>query len=67
MSFSISTLSKKVTPQFSKFANEKARSSILWGVYTFSIEMLTGSEINEDFHDGVGISLGTPVGGLKLL
>ncbi len=33
--------------------------------YTFSIEISTGSEINEDLHDGVGISLGTPGGGLK--
>ena len=31
----------------------------------FSIEMSTGSEINEDLYDGVGISLGTPVGGLN--
>ncbi len=28
------TLPKKVTPQFSKFANEKARRNIIWGVYT---------------------------------
>ncbi len=28
---------------------------------TFSTEMSTGSEINEDLHDGVEISLGTPV------
>ncbi len=34
--------------------------------YTFSIEISAGSEINEDLHDGVGISLGTPVGGLKV-
>ena len=27
----------------------------------------TGSEINEDLHDGIGISVGTPVGGLKLM
>ncbi len=33
--------------------------------YTFSIEISTGSEINEDLHDGVEISLGTPIGGLK--
>ncbi len=32
---------------------------------TFSIEISTGSEINKDLHDGVGISLGTPGGGLK--
>ncbi len=36
------------------------------GLNTFSIEISTGSEINEDLHDGVGISLGTPVGGLKI-
>ena len=24
---------KKVTPQFSKFANEKARRNFIWGVY----------------------------------
>ena len=35
------------------------------GLNTFSIEISTGSEINEDLHDGVGISLGTPGGGLK--
>ncbi len=28
-------------------------------------EISTGSEINEDLHDGVGISLGTPGGGLN--
>ena len=33
--------------------------------YTFTIEILIGSEINEDLHDGVGISLGTPGDGLK--
>ena len=33
--------------------------------YTFSIELSTGSKINEDLHDGVGISLGTPVGDLN--
>ena len=27
------TAPKKVTPQFSKFANEKARRNIFWGVY----------------------------------
>ena len=27
--------------------------------------MSTGSEINDDLYDGVGILLGTPVGGLK--
>ncbi len=32
----------------------------------FSIEILTGSEINSDLHDGARISLGTPVGGLSL-
>ena len=32
-----------------------------------SIEISTGSEINEDLHDSVGISLGTPVGGLKAM
>ncbi len=32
----------------------------------FSIEILTGSEINEDLHDGVEISLGTLDGGLKV-
>ncbi len=32
---------------------------------SFSIEISTGSEINADLHDGVEISLGTPVGGLK--
>ncbi len=31
------------------------------------IEVSTGSEINEDLHDGVEISLGTPVGGLKVI
>ncbi len=36
-------------------------------IYTLSIEMSTGSEINDDLHDGVEISLGTPVGGLKLM
>ena len=35
-------------------------------LYTFSIEISTDSEINDDLHDGVGISLGTPVGGLKI-
>ncbi len=30
-----------------------------------SIEISTGSKVNGDLHDGVGISLGTPVGGLK--
>ena len=30
------------------------------------MEILTGSEITEDLHDGVGISLGPPVGGLNL-
>ena len=30
-----------------------------------SIKISTGSEINEDLHDGVDISLETPVGGLK--
>ena len=34
---------------------------------TFSIEISTGFEINEDLHDGVGISLGTPGGGLKMI
>ena len=28
-------------------------------------EISTGSEINEDLHDGTDISFGTPVGGLK--
>ncbi len=32
----------------------------------FSIEISTGSEINEDLHDGVEISLGIPVDGLNL-
>ncbi len=32
---------------------------------TFSIEISTGSEINEDLHDGNGISLGTPLVALK--
>ena len=31
-----------------------------------SIEISTVSEINEDLHDAVGISLGTPVGGLNM-
>ncbi len=35
------------------------------GLNTFSIEISTGCEINQDLHDGVGISLGTPGGGLK--
>ncbi len=35
--------------------------------YTFGIGLSTGSEINEDFHDSVEISLGTPVGGLNAL
>ena len=35
-------------------------------IYTFSIEISTGSEINEDLHDGGGKSLGNPVGGLKV-
>ena len=34
---------------------------------TFSIEISTGSEINEDLCDGVEISLGTPGGDLNLL
>ncbi len=34
---------------------------------TFSIEISTGSEINEDLHDGVEISLETPSGGLKMV
>ena len=34
-------------------------------LYTFDIGISTGSEIDEDFHDGVEISLGTPVGGLN--
>ncbi len=34
-------------------------------MYTFSIEISTGSEINGDLHDRVGISFGTPGGGLK--
>ena len=34
-------------------------------LFTFSIEISTDSEINEDLRDG-GISLGTPVGGLKI-
>ncbi len=34
-------------------------------IYSFRIEITTGSEINEDFHDGVEISLGTHGGGLK--
>ncbi len=34
----------------------------LWNL----IEIPTGSEINEDLHDCVGISLGTPVGGLNI-
>ncbi len=29
-------------------------------------EIPTGSEINEELHDGVGISLGTSVGGLNI-
>ncbi len=33
-------------------------------IYTFSIEISTGSEINEVLYDGVGMSLGTLVGGL---
>ncbi len=33
----------------------------------YQIEISTGSEINEDLHDGVEISLGTPVGGLNSL
>ncbi len=37
----------------------------LHGTYTFSIEISTGSEINEDLHDGIGVLLGTLVGGLK--
>ena len=35
-------------------------------MYTLSIDISTGSEINEDLHEGVGISLGTPVGGLNV-
>ena len=38
----------------------------LWNLI-ISIEISTGSEINEDFHVGVGISLRTPVGGLNPL
>ena len=34
-------------------------------LYTFSDEISTGSEINEDLDNSVGISLGTPVGGLN--
>ncbi len=30
------TLPKKVTPQFSKFANEKARRNIIWGVHNLN-------------------------------
>ncbi len=36
-------------------------------IYTFSIEISTGSEINENLHDGVAISLGTPIGALNIL
>ena len=32
ISFLLTTLPKKITPQFSKFANEKARINIIWGV-----------------------------------
>ena len=32
-------------------------------IYSFSIEISTGPIIKEDLHDGVGISLGAPVGG----
>ena len=39
--------------------------TIIVVIYTFSIEISTGSDINQDLHDGVEISLGTPVGGLK--
>ncbi len=40
-------------------------SGVIVFPYNFRIEILTGSEINEDLYDGVGISLGTRVGGLK--
>ncbi len=43
--------------------NQLIFSLLLW--YTFSIEISTGSEVNEDLHGGVEISLGTPGGGLK--
>ena len=33
-------------------------------IFSYNIDISTGSEINEDLHDGVGISLGTPVDGL---
>ncbi len=33
----------------------------------FSIEISTGSEIKEDLHDGVEISLGTPIDDLNLI
>ncbi len=33
----------------------------------YQIEISNGSEINEDLHDGVGISLGTPVAGPNIL
>ncbi len=36
-------------------------------IISFGIEISTGSEIIEDFHDGVEISFGTPVGGLNFL
>ena len=36
-----------------------------WADFSETIEISTGSEINEDLYDGVWISLGTPVGGLK--
>ncbi len=33
--------------------------------WSLIIEILTGSEINEDLHGGVEISLGTPIGSLN--
>ena len=35
------TAQKKVSPQFSKFANEKARRNFIWGVYVSVIHKLS--------------------------
>ncbi len=50
----ISHCPKKVTPQFSKFANEKARRNIIWRVYTYSIlSALAPVENNDMFLPGL--------------
>ncbi len=35
------TAQKKATPQFSKFANEKARRNIIWGVYAITLDIMS--------------------------